>query len=342
MPSASTLELFFFQCAVALALFLTVNVLGRNSPMFGYESLRMFEEPDEAAHFNFMFRVVTPIVLLITVAAACYYVGADTYTTNLHFSIPLYIAFRLAFNLIRGRALLLPWGRLVVQWAITCGLAWLVYHHLITRREYLFPDINTIGNEVWLAIAVYLYVLSGAVFKGNSSHLARSRRYALSRFRFLSGHFGELVKSAAGSKTWEALIFSVLIVEDFNRPKVFRFAERLAFRAGRAKTLGIMQVETGTLISDEESITLGVDRLKQLYAHRIGFDTWRIPKETAQWMTAEELKEKEESRLIHEVLVEYNPSGDYAREIEDVYYALRKACYPSGLPRLHPDVAPAP
>lgn len=340
MPSATSLELFAFQLAVALGMFYCVNVLGRNSSMFGYESLTMFQEPDEAAHFNFMFRVVTPVVILIIVAAICYYVGADSYTTNLYIVIPYYIAFRLVFNLLRGRAFLLPWGRLTVQWFATLLLAWLAYRYLIVTREYLLPDIKTIGNEVWLAIAAYIYILSNAVLKEDSGQLKRSERYTRNRYRFFERCFGNLVKDVAGSPSWEALVFAVLIVEDFNRPRIFRFVERFAFRAGQAKTLGVMQVETDSLISDEESIRYGMDRLKTIYEKRVAYRTWRIPEtQRHYWDDRQSLLAHEELNLIHEVLVRYNSSGDYAREVEAVYSILRKAFYSPTIHGLHPDDA---
>ncbi len=331
----SPLELFAFHLAIAMSLFLIVNVLGRNSPMFGYESLTMFQDSDDSAHFNFMFRVVTPVVLLIMVAALCYYIGADLFTVNIHRSIWYYISFRLIFNVARGRALLLPWKRLILQWAVTLLLAWLAYKHLITKREYLFPDLNTVGNEVWLAIAAYLYVLSNSAFRGDSNQLKRSERYTRNRFRLIDRKFGSVVKEVAGSPSWEALIFAVLIVEDFNRPFIFREVERLAFRLRLARTLGIMQVEATAVISDAESIRLGSSRLKTLYAEEKIKDHWRVQAEDRHyWGSDESVAKQEETSLLHAVLVRYNPSGDYAREIEAVYENLRKEFYPLGLPRL--------
>jgi hypothetical protein len=75
------------QIAVAACLFFLVNFLGRHSRGQGYEILSRINQPEEAAGFNFVFRVVTPIVFLIVVSTFLYSLGLDHLTTNIHYSL---------------------------------------------------------------------------------------------------------------------------------------------------------------------------------------------------------------------------------------------------------------
>lgn len=58
------------------------------------------------------------------------------------------------------------------------------------------------------------------------------------------------------------IIYSIMIFEDFNRPKNARIIENfLAKHSAREITLGIMQVKTDKLITDEQSISLGINKI---------------------------------------------------------------------------------
>lgn len=339
MLTPTPLQLIAFQAAIALTIFLGLNWLGRKSDIFGYETLTMFTEREDAVAFNFLFRAVTPVVLIILIAALCYSIGLGAFTTNLHHAVAFYIVFRVAFNVARGRSLLLPWRRLSLQWVVTLGLTTLAYTHLITKKEYLFPDLTTVGNEVWLAIGGYLYVLSDRVFSQDTAAESRGTRYVRSRRRLLERRFGHLLDSLLPHGRWRTLVMAVLIVEDFNRPSPARMFERLAFRLKAAKTLGIMQVKADRVISDAESVSLGIQHLLECYDKAVADGKWRV-REHRTYMGAKYTHELEEGDLIHNTLVLYNPSGDYARDVRAIFEKLLEE-EPSGNAfLLHPEPAP--
>jgi hypothetical protein len=58
-------------------------------------------------------------------------------------------------------------------------------------------------------------------------------------YRILERRFGPVVREVAGSPSWEALVFAVLIVEDFNRPTIYRYTQRLFVTGVRLWTNGI-------------------------------------------------------------------------------------------------------
>jgi hypothetical protein len=328
-----------FHCAVAVAIFFGLNWLGRKSDMFGYETLTMFTEREDAVAFNFLFRAVTPVVILVLVAASCYALGLDRFTANLHYALVYYIVIRVLFNIARGRALLLPWRRLVFQWATTMGLATLAYNHLLTKKEYLFPDIKTVGNEVWLAIGGYMYVLANKVFADDVGASRRGARYVKGRCRLFERRFGHILDAELPSIRWRALVLAVLIVEDFNRPKPVRVFERLLFPLGAASTLGIMQVKAERNISDVESVQLGVRRLLSCYREAVSARNWRNDKARMHW-GAMAAYEHEEGQIVHHTLVRYNPSGDYARDVAAIFEKVLEMMSVVG-DWLHPDAPPA-
>ena len=63
-------------------------------------------------------------------------------------------------------------------------------------------------------------------------------------------------------KFLQLVVYSIMIFEDFNRPKNARLIENfVAKHSPREITLGIMQVKTDKLITDEQSISLGIDKI---------------------------------------------------------------------------------
>jgi hypothetical protein len=128
-----------------------------------------------------------------------------------------------------------------------------------------------------------------------------------------------------------------MILETFNRPKAYRLIERVLFPIGWVKSLGIMQVRATENISDLESVNLGAakiisDHAKALAELKIRLEEDRLRgRQDIIWKVSdlEEGKARYlEHRVIHETLVKYNYSGDYAREIEELHEIILKEFYP--------------
>jgi hypothetical protein len=333
MFDSSSLQLIGFHLAAGVGMFYFLNWLGSKTEIFGYETLDIFKEREESFAFNFVFRVVTPVVLIILIAAACYSLGFDALVVDIHHAVYFYIFWRAVWNLSHGRFWLLPWPRLISQWVATAVISALAYKHVILEKDYLFPDVKTIGNELWLAIIGYLYILADKVFSGDEAAVKRSGRYIKRRGEAIRTAFREVLEKRLPNPRWRALIVAVLIVEDFNRPSIKRLGERILFRFGRAKTLGIMQVRTKRLISDEESVVAGIEHLTQCYNEIIESNEWRS---SYNFDIATRLYDEEES-IIHKTLTAYNPSGDYARDVQTVFTRVLSMFPGADRDSLHPE-----
>ena len=62
-----------------------------------------------------------------------------------------------------------------------------------------------------------------------------------------------------------AFFFTVMLIEDSNRPNWFRMAERVGFRFGIVKTTGIMQVRSKKVLSDEESVAASLPIIESIW-----------------------------------------------------------------------------
>src|SRR5438093_6181974 len=102
--------------ALAMLLFWIVNWIGKHSTAWGYLQLSLAVRADDAPAFNFVFRVLTPIVYLIIVSAILYAAGLDLLVNRIYFVIIYYFILRVAYNVVLGRTRLMNW-RLQITYA---------------------------------------------------------------------------------------------------------------------------------------------------------------------------------------------------------------------------------
>jgi hypothetical protein len=323
---------------IGLFLFFLVNWIGRHSKPFGYVEIGKLSEIESANTFNFVFRVATPLVFLLIIATIFYRFDLDSWVVDIHYSIIAYIAIRLAFNWIRGRLPLLDWRKLILQWAVLIGASFFTYEHIIKTRDFLIPDMKTVGNEVWLAIAAYLYVLSNQIEPNHQRQEQRARNYIRNRMVSFLTKYGALVDGHTSNDKLKLIIYAVMLVEDFNRPRVYRETERILFRIGKAKTLGIMQTSTDRILSDEESVQKGMQMISKALAECIDSPAeWIAPSYILERCGPDTIMAHEEQQIIHKTLTRYNPSGDYAREVQNCMELIKQEFFKNSNDSIHPD-----
>lgn len=113
---------------------------------------------------------------------------------------------------------------------------------------------------------------------------------------------------------FEMLLYSIMIYEDYNRPSIVRFFERIImrlftlFKQKRQMTLGVMQVSTCLIISDIESVKIAVGRL---------YDHIKVSQKLGT----------SNDKIIYCFIHNYNPSQLYTREISKLLGIIkRRSC----------------
>lgn len=179
----------------------------------------------------------------------------------------------------------------------------------------MFPTAKELGSAVWLAIVAYAYHTFNNVKLSDERTKARKTNYLHNRYNSYKRSYGKIIEKIAESKRQEALIYAVLIVEAFNRPKLFRLIENLLFYIGSARTLGIMQVTTNRYITDEESVYLGAEKIvKDHIKAELIVKSRRYP--GGSWA------------IRREVLKLYNPDKEYIHEVDGLYDEIINQFYP--------------
>lgn len=318
------MNLIIAHIGLAIALFFLLNWIGQHSFHAGYIRMSVLAKADEAPAFNFLYRVFSPVAYITVLSAVSYQLNQNWLIQNIYLVVVYYFIFRLAFNLITGRGLLLNWFTQIAYMLVSIPMSYYIYDKLILHKEFLFPSADELGSAVWLAIIAYIYHTFNSVKLSDERTRARKATYLNDRYTKYKTAYGKIIENIARTKQQEALIYAVLITEAFNRPKIYRLIENILFHFGFAKTLGIMQVTTEKYINDKKSVLVGATKIINDY-------------EQAELKKKEEKAEDGEEeteyysfwQIRRETIKQYNPDNDYIREVDDLYEAIFNRYYSS-------------
>lgn len=277
----------------------------------------MFFKSDEAPIFNLLVRILTPVVFIILVTTLFYQFNLDAFTVNIYYVVVYYFAFRILFNLFAGRTRLINWPMQLLHFTVTFAITFYIYDKILRVKANILPDFSSISNELWIIIIIFLYELFNKMSFSDERTRKRKESYLHHRYNLYKSKYHSIIRSITNNDKVEALIFSIMLYEAFNRPKAYRIVEAITFKLGISKTLGIMQVKTKKYLSDEESVKLGtkkvVDDLMTILSEQPK-EYWE--REWADW------------DLLRKIIAKYNGSQQYLSEIETLQGLVLQHFYP--------------
>jgi hypothetical protein len=260
------IEIHLLHFFLGILLFFIINWVGKHSYSVGYMEISMFLKVEESPAFNFLYRVISPVVYLFIVSAILYKIGLDRFVTNVYFISIYYVAFRLIFNLLTNRGLLMNWYRQFLYWISIITISYFSYSEIIYKKENILPNFETISNELWIIILIFLFHTLNQIRFSSDKTIKRKTNYLKNRLATFKNRYSDLVNSNIENDRLKSIVYAIMIYEDFNRPKVARLIENIRFKlTGKRHSLGLMQVQTDTFINDRKSVELGIEKIKLAY-----------------------------------------------------------------------------
>lgn len=142
-------------------------------------------------------------------------------------------------------------------------------NYLFSKVDSILPNIDMIKTIIWFIIFIYLYNLIEELIKvhdkdKNTYNALQDKNYIISSYAKYKLQYKDVLHDY--DSIIRQLVLSILIYEDYNTPKLKRKLDNLLFgRLTKVAKLGIMQVETKTFITDEESIRFVSNALEKKY-----------------------------------------------------------------------------
>ena len=141
-------------------------------------------------------------------------------------------------------------------------------NYLFSKVGSILPNIEMVKTIIWFIILTYLYNLVNELIKINNKdkvyNALQDKNYIISSYAKYKLKYNEIL--SCYDKEIKELVLAILIYEDYNTPKLKRSLDNFMFgRVKKVSRLGIMQVETKTFITDEESIRFVSNALEKKY-----------------------------------------------------------------------------
>lgn len=316
-----TYDIILVHIFLSIALFFIVNWLGAHAISIGYVQMSIVIKDDTAPAFNFMFKALAAPIYIVLCAVLFQALALDRMNTNIFYITVYYWIFRVLWVLVTGRGRLVNWGEQFVYWVVSILLSIWVYK-LIGQVKMILPDPRSLLDQFWILIIVFLYSVFNKIQVGRKGSIKRKNNYIISRYKLFHRKYDHLVKKFFNNGFYEALTYSIMIYEDFNRPKIIRWIEYLHFWiTQKPHSLGVMQVLTPRYINNEQSINLAMRK---------------ISKDANQYMMKSEkevIPSKEYSYAAYCISCQYN-IGDYSYgdEIQSIFDIIADKFYKNNMP----------
>lgn len=282
--------------ALATALFLGVNWIGKHAVEFGYTSATLFEESTESVALNFFLRAMSPAVFIIGVSAFFVSSGQPEWRLGIKYVAIYYYVIRAGAVFILSRQSLVSWPKFALHAAAGITFAYIAYQYLIVPNRSLLPDLEQAGNELWLAILAFLYAVSNKIQVSGGPSARRRNNFIKQHYKQAHTRFGHIIDTKISDKTLKLITYAVIVYEDYARPVAIRGFERWMFWKLN-RTTGIMQVKADKPLSDLESVVRGTNILVKSWAAHIN-----------------EKSKYDQVRTI----ADYNADADYIGRVLDV------------------------
>mgnify|MGYP004545034295 CR=1 FL=1 len=275
---------------LSLILFFLNGLLGRlqynnSGNLFEYGRFSFSINGSENFSGNFFLKVFIPTIYTSILCAVFQVIGHEEICHSLWLIAPIFWGIRILFIFVRDFFEIINWQyefyAAIASLLLCEGTLFFIIYPLIDSGISVFIPLDEIRNAVWFAILAYivkiLWNISKTHLDGQALYPVEKQQAVIySRYDKFSKKYGDYIRilvdesypdSLPNKGNFICLIYAIMILEDYNRPKVCRIVEYiLKFLLARTEmTLGIMQVKTKSIIFDLESIHLAVSKLLAVY-----------------------------------------------------------------------------
>lgn len=295
---------------VAVFMFFIINWIGSKSVSVGYMQMSMIVKDDSYPAFNFLFKAIAPVILMIIFVAVVQSLHFENLTHHCYLIVVYYWLFRVLVIVIYGRFALTNWKAQLLYWISSIGISLYLYK-LIDVVDRILPSPEALRDQMWILIILFLYSIFNNMVIDRSGSQKRKEKYIKNTYlRLKSRYHNKISKECGGNYFFAQMVYSIMIYENFNRPRFVRWIEYIHFSlTKKPHTLGIMQVTSVKWITNEQSITLAIQKIKS--------DCDNIVNDYA--------KRKEDFSLrliVREIASKYNKDDDYVEEVETLFNSI--------------------
>lgn len=229
---------------------------------------------DDSGPINVIYRILSPALLcgaLTLLADALYEVMGNSASGYQWLPVLFYWVILAGVKIICKRLKGLFIATYLIEAILSLGISIVVNDYVVDSFLHNGADVLDQSNFAFQLELAIFYVAVQAVVTltmraTNKDKVPKNKQHSNASKSILrvdtrektlfmyEREYGELLPARySQDPLLRAFFFSIMAIEDFNRPKGFRVFERIAATIGIAKTTGIMQQQSNRPLSDKES-----------------------------------------------------------------------------------------
>ena len=214
-------------------------------------------------------KMIFRLIYLIVLAGVFSYLGIAKANKNIFMIIVVEFIFRMIYTLyFLGEDFFRNEDQNLYKFFITLFSSIVVNQYFINELDSVFLTASELKIIVWLLIFIYVYNFinkNERVITTNSfQNKSISTKAIVVNYARLKLEYGDEIN--LNNKNLLTILYSIMIYENYRRPKFLRRLDSLLFKVnGGKKKLGIMQVMSKKYISDLDSIEIASKKLDKLF-----------------------------------------------------------------------------
>ena len=147
---------------------------------------------------------------------------------------------------------------------ITIVLSYILNITFINKVDSVFPTPDQLKTIIWLAIIIFVYIiLKDNITINNIIEKKKTfndkEEYIITEYSKLKNKYSEYIITKYQELI--PIIYSLMVYENYYKPSIIRKLDIIKFKIdNEERKLGIMQIKTKKIITDEESIELAIKK----------------------------------------------------------------------------------
>lgn len=297
-------EVFVVHIIIAIFIFIASILIGNRllgREMKDYTPIAS-SSGDSHTGFNAVYRILFTPISIVFVSIIIYNLNLPQYIQHIWSVGVIVLSLQIMSIIVMGKWKLVNVTKVVLTQLVAIALTYYLYSVAISKGlEYIIPNEESIRTELWIIVVLFLYGIFRDIPENNKSLGKRKNKYLLSKIDKLAEKYS--IELDDFDDEMSAILLSIMVYENHNRPKAIRLVEGLL----PSKTRYIMQ--TYGAKSDADSIKITADNIKPLYEAFI-----KIGDESS-W---------EKESALRNIFNSINPGDiNYSNEVLEVYRVVK-------------------
>lgn len=307
--------------ALAILTFFIITLIGSVLRRLGpektdYSFFEFQKDRQQTVSTNVLINIFIPNVLMVLIFG----IAEKSDNTAIENWILLYPAFYYLvriFNItvVKNRRELLGVYYTIVVSGMGMVLAVLLKKFFLIQGQQIFITIDELREELWFCIIIVIYHFVVLIIQTQFKQRIivndeQVHHYIFRMFDKLYERYNYILPKD-NQANLHILVYSIMILENYNRGKFVRGLEKVKVTLTGSATLGIMQVRSDKVISDEDSIRMAYEQLQSC------LEMYNLPED------------------VKGIAIKYNPSDEYAEAVDTIFSALKE--YIDAKPSLRTD-----